>query len=211
MQRARSPLTLADVDGLAWEKGAAGLLPAVVQHAATLQILMLAWMDRAALVETLESGEATFFSRSRGTRWRKGETSGNRLAVQQLLADCDGDAILVSVLPTGPACHEGSVSCFGADDAPGVGWLSKLEQTIAERAESDPEQSYTARLLQEGVSRTAQKVGEEAVETVIASLTGPDSALSDEAADLLYHLLVLLRARGMRLEQVLETMRRRGA
>lgn len=211
MQRARSPLTLADIDGLAWDKGAAGLLPAVVQHAATLQILMLAWMDRAALVETLEHGEATFFSRSRGARWRKGETSGNRLVVQQLLADCDGDALLVSVLPMGPACHEGAVSCFGAEEAPGVGWLSKLEQTIAERAGADPEQSYTARLMDEGVNRIAQKVGEEAVETVIASLTGTDAALSDEAADLLYHLLVLLRVRGMRLEQVLETMRRRGA
>lgn len=210
MERSRTPLTPADVDGLAWHKGVGGLLPAIVQDAATLQVLMLAWMDRPALAETLEAGEATFFSRSRNARWRKGETSGARLVVRQILADCDGDAILVHASPLGPACHEGAVSCFGDVEAPGVGWLAKLERTIGERATADPETSYTARLLQGPIERVAQKVGEEAVETVIAALAEDEGSLSGEAADLIYHLLVLLRARGVPLESVLSAMRSRG-
>jgi phosphoribosyl-AMP cyclohydrolase / phosphoribosyl-ATP pyrophosphohydrolase len=179
-----------------FDKGG-GLAPAIVQDAATLQVLMLAHMDRAALEETIESGEATFYSRSRKGRWRKGETSGNRLKVLSLIADCDGDAILVSVEPVGPACHRGLTSCFGEANAPGVGRLGALERKIAERAAASPAESYTARLLAEGAKRAAQKVGEEGVETALAGAAGGDDEVCAEAADLLYHLGVLLRARGL--------------
>lgn len=188
---------------LDWSKG---LIPAVVQDAATLQVLMVAWMDEAALAETCESGEATFFSRSRGGRWRKGETSGNRLRVTSLTADCDGDTILMLVEPAGPACHLNTTSCFGAADAPGLGRLARLEQVIADRAGADPETSYTAKLLARGPKRAAQKVGEEGVETALAGAAGDEAELASEAADLLYHLLVLLRARGVALADVLEVL-----
>ncbi|MFN3960891.1 MAG: bifunctional phosphoribosyl-AMP cyclohydrolase/phosphoribosyl-ATP diphosphatase HisIE [Parvularculaceae bacterium] len=183
-----------------------GLVPAVVQDAATLQVLMLAYMDRAALEETIASGEATFFSRSRAQRWRKGETSGNRLKVVSIGADCDGDAILLAVEPQGPACHLGTASCFGAATAPGVGRLALLERTIAVRAGGE---GYTARLLGEGVRRIAQKVGEEGVETALAGAGGADDELCGEAADLLYHLLVLLKARDLSLEDVMAVLKKR--
>ena len=209
MARARTPLTLDDVDGLDWSRGQDGLLPAIAQDADTLQVLMLAWMNPAALRETLESGEATFHSRSRGGRWRKGETSGHRLIVQTVLADCDGDALLLSVRPQGPACHENTTSCFGSEDAPGLGRLGRLEQTIASRAGADPAESWTARLLGGDIRRVAQKVGEEGVETALAGAAGSDAELSEEAADLIYHLLVLLRARGLGLSQVLTVLDQR--
>jgi phosphoribosyl-ATP pyrophosphohydrolase/phosphoribosyl-AMP cyclohydrolase len=193
---------------LDFAKGA-GLVPVVVQDADTLQVLTLAYMDEAALAETLESGEATFFSRSRGGRWRKGETSGNRLKVVAITPDCDRDAVLLSVRPLGPACHLDTTSCFGDADAPGLGGLARLEQTIAERASADPAQSWTARLLAAGPKRAAQKVGEEGVETALAGAAGPDQELADEAADLVYHLLVLLRARHMSFQQVLDVLARR--
>lgn len=186
-----------------------GLIPVVVQDADTLQVLTVAYMDRAALDETLASGEATFFSRSRGGRWRKGETSGNRLKVVEVTADCDRDALVLSVRPTGPACHLGATSCFGAGTAPGVGQLALLERRIAERAAADPATSYTARLLEEGIRRVAQKVGEEGVETALAAVAGSDQEVAEEAADLIYHLLVLLRARGMGVGNVLEVLERR--
>lgn len=183
-----------------------GLLPAVVQDAATLQVLMLAYMDEAALSETLFSGEATFFSRSRGERWRKGETSGNRLKVVSVTSDCDGDTLLVTVEPVGPACHLGTTSCFGAEDAPGLGRLARLEATIASREGADPASSWTAKLLAAGPKRAAQKVGEEGVETALAGAAGDEKELCEESADLLYHLLVLLRSRGVKLSQVLEVL-----
>lgn len=183
-----------------------GLIPVVVQDAATLQVLTLAYMDRAAFDETVESGEATFFSRSRGGRWRKGETSGDRLTVVSMTPDCDGDALVLKVRPVGNACHLNRISCFGDEDAPGVGRLARLEQTIAARAGADPSESWTAKLLAEGPKRAAQKVGEEGVETALAGAAGPDEELASEAADLIYHLLVLLRARGMGLDAVLEVL-----
>ncbi len=186
-----------------------GLIPAVVQDADTLQVLTLAYMDEAALQETLESGEATFFSRSRGGRWRKGETSGNRLKVVSVTPDCDGDAVVVAVRPMGPACHLGVTSCFGTATAPGVGRIAALERTIAERAAAAPESSWTARLLADGPKRAAQKVGEEGVETALAGAAGPDEELASEAADLIYHLLVLLKARHMSFQQVLDVLARR--
>lgn len=197
-----------DPASIDFDKGG-GLIPVVVQDADTLQVLTVAYMDRAALDETLASGEATFFSRSRGGRWRKGETSGNRLKVVDVKTDCDRDALVLSVRPTGPACHLGSTSCFGAEAAPGVGQLALLERRIAERAAADPASSYTARLLAEGIRRVAQKVGEEGVETALAAVSGSDQEVAEEAADLIYHLLVLLRARGMQAGNVLEVLERR--
>ncbi|MFA4940243.1 bifunctional phosphoribosyl-AMP cyclohydrolase/phosphoribosyl-ATP diphosphatase HisIE [Brevundimonas sp.] len=183
-----------------------GLVPVVVQDAATLQVLTLAYMDRAALDETLASGEATFFSRSRGGRWRKGETSGDRLHVVGVTPDCDNDALVLSVNPVGNACHLNRTSCFGEADAPGVGRIARLEQTIAVRAAADPSESWTAKLIAQGPKRIAQKVGEEGVETALAGVAGPDEELASEAADLIYHLLVLLHARNMVFQDVLDVL-----
>ncbi|MBU1324050.1 MAG: bifunctional phosphoribosyl-AMP cyclohydrolase/phosphoribosyl-ATP diphosphatase HisIE [Alphaproteobacteria bacterium] len=199
-----------DPDTVDFDKGG-GLIPAIVQDADTLQVLTLAYMDRAALAETIQSGEATFISRSRGGRWRKGETSGDRLFVRQIIADCDGDAVVVKVRPVGNACHLNRVSCFGDEDAPGLGRLARLERTIAERAEADPAESWTARLLAEGPKRAAQKVGEEGVETALAGAAGDDAELASEAADLIYHLLVLLKARGLSSQDVLDVLAARAA
>lgn len=195
-------------DNVNFDKGG-GLVAAVVQDAATLQVLMLAYMDRAALDETLSSGQATFFSRSRGGRWRKGETSGDRLKVVSVTPDCDGDALLVQVTPVGNACHLNRVSCFGDEDAPGLGRLARLEQTIAARSGADPAESWTAKLLAAGPKRIAQKVGEEGVETALAGAAGDEAELSSEAADLIYHLLVLLRSRDLALEDVLNVLESR--
>ncbi|PZO04285.1 MAG: bifunctional phosphoribosyl-AMP cyclohydrolase/phosphoribosyl-ATP diphosphatase [Alphaproteobacteria bacterium] len=195
-------------DTLDFAKGE-GLVPAIVQDADTLQVLTLAYMDRAALDETIASGEATFFSRSRGGRWRKGETSGNRLTVVSITPDCDGDALVLAVRPMGPACHLGTTSCFGTETAPGIGRIAALERTIVERAAADPETSWTARLIAQGPKRVAQKVGEEGVETALAGAAGPDEEVASEAADLVYHLLVLLRSRHMVFQDVLDVLARR--
>lgn len=197
-----------DPDTLDFAKGG-GLIPVVVQDHATLQVLTLAYMDRAALDETIASGEATFFSRSRGGRWRKGETSGDRLKVVSITPDCDGDALRIQVNPLGHACHLSRTSCFGDEDAPGLGRLARLEQTIDQRAGADPAESWTARLLAQGLKRIAQKVGEEGVETALAGVVGRDDELISEAADLVYHLLVLLKARGLTLADVLAVLEAR--
>jgi phosphoribosyl-ATP pyrophosphohydrolase/phosphoribosyl-AMP cyclohydrolase len=194
-----------DPDTLDFAKGD-GLIPVVVQDAATLQVLTLAYMDRAALDETIASKEATFYSRSRGGRWRKGETSGDRLHVVSVTPDCDGDALVLKVQPVGNACHLNRISCFGEEDAPGLGRIARLEQTIAERAAADPATSWTARLIAEGPKRVAQKVGEEGVETALAGAAGPDEELTSEAADLIYHLLVLLRSRNLVFQDVLDVL-----
>lgn len=163
------------------------LKPAIVQDAASGRVLMLAWMDSEAERRTRDSGEAWFWSRSRAKLWHKGETSGNTLAVEELRDDCDGDALLLRVRPAGPACHTGSLSCF----APAL-W-----RTIAARAHERPAGSYTAELLDAGVGQCARKVGEEAVELAVAALTESDERVVEEAADLVYHLYVLLAARGL--------------
>ena len=199
---------MSDISNLDFEKSG-GLIPVVVQDAATLQVLTLAYMDRAALKETISSGEATFYSRSRGGRWRKGETSGDRLHVISITPDCDADAIVLKVRPVGNACHLGRVSCFGDEDAPGLGRLAKLEATIAGRTAADPASSGTARLFAAGPKRIAQKVGEEGVEVALAGVAGDETELAQVAADLVYHLLVLLRSRGMDFAQVLDVLRGR--
>lgn len=201
----RSALDFAQLD---FAKGG-GLIPAVVQDADTLQVLTLAYMDEAALRETLDSGRATFFSRSRGGRWRKGETSGDYLDVVSVTPDCDGDALVVKVRPVGNACHLNRISCFGQEDAPGLGRIGRLEKTIAARAAADPSKSWTARLLAQGPKRAAQKVGEEGVETALAGAAGDERELAAEAADLIYHLLVLLHARNMVFQDVLDVLARR--
>ena len=174
-----------------------GLLPAIVQDAASGEILMLGYMDRAALDATLADKMVTFHSRSKNALWRKGETSGNILDLVEVRMDCDRDALLVLATPRGPTCHTGTTSCFGAEGPPGVGFIGELERVIQSRAGADPTTSYTARLLEEGPARAAQKVGEEGVETALAGRCGDDAELVSEAADLVYHLTVLLKARGL--------------
>jgi phosphoribosyl-AMP cyclohydrolase / phosphoribosyl-ATP pyrophosphohydrolase len=179
-----------------------GLIPVVVQDVGSGAVLMLAYANREAVELTLEMGQLHFWSRSRQALWRKGETSGNTLAVVEVTPDCDGDALLVRARPAGPTCHRGTRSCFEPNAARlELGWLATV---LASRRGADPETSYTARLLERGIERIAQKVGEEGVETAIAavsaSIRGGDerrSALVGEAADLLYHLLVLLEASGV--------------
>lgn len=190
-----------------------GLLPVVVQDVASGAVLMVAWADRAAVERTGRTGFACFFSRSRQAPWMKGETSGHRLAVVEALADCDGDTLLLRVRPEGPTCHRGTRSCFEPNPAGlELGWLARV---IAERTGADPEASYTARLLAAGPERIARKLGEEALETVLAAVSSEAPAgagkdgLAWEAADLLYHLLVLLEARGVAVEEVAAELARR--
>jgi phosphoribosyl-ATP pyrophosphohydrolase/phosphoribosyl-AMP cyclohydrolase len=203
-----APLIHDDLDALAWAK-MDGLLPAVVQDADTGQVLMLGYMDRAALAATLDGGFATFFSRSKGRLWQKGETSGNRLAVQAVLADCDDDALLVRAVPEGPTCHFGTTSCFGTDGPTGVGFLSKLARIVHDRAQADPAESYTARLLAEGLQRIAQKVGEEGVEVALAAVGRDAAGCAEETADLLYHLTALMEAKGFDWDDVAKVLAER--
>ena len=184
-----------------------GLVPVVAQDARTDEVLMLAYASREAVEKTLSSGEAHYYSRSREEIWRKGETSGNNQEVVEVRLDCDGDALLYRVEPAGPACHTGEMSCFFTSLADSGGEISdlgrtltRLAGTIAGRRREMPEGSYTAKLLDRGTGYTAQKVGEEAVEVVVAALEG--EKLAEESADLLYHLLVLLEGRGVGVEEV---------
>lgn len=187
-----------------------GLAPAIVQDASTGVVLMLGYMNAEALTLTRETGKVTFFSRSRAALWVKGETSGNYLRVEDLALDCDSDAILVQARPDGPTCHTGSTTCWGE---PGMGrgaaFLSSLTGIIDERAEASDGSSYTQRLLAKGPAGPGQKVGEEAVETVIAALAEDDEHLVDEASDLVYHLMVLLKSRGLTLDDVGDRLRSR--
>src|SRR5712671_887598 len=192
-----------------------GLVPCIVQDAATGEVLTLAWQSREALERTLRSGQATFWSRSRGEIWVKGATSGNTQAVRALRTDCDHDAVLLRVAPAGPACHTGARSCFfeaveGAPDAPGAPGetLARLEQVVRERRSGAPAGSYTAKLHSDENLRH-KKIGEEATELVMASMRGDRKALAGEAADLLYHLLVVLAAQGIGLQEVAEELRAR--
>ncbi len=209
MRDRNAPLTEADIGSLAWEK-MNGLLPAVVQDARSGQLLMLGYMNRDAALETLRSGFATFYSRSKQRLWQKGETSGNRLKLVGLFEDCDSDALLVSALPEGPTCHLGTQSCFGAGIA-GPGWLAELARIVADRAASCDPSSYTARLLAEGTPRIAQKVGEEGVEIALAAVTRDKEGCAEEVADLLYHLTVLMQDRGFAWEDVVAVLQRRHA
>jgi phosphoribosyl-AMP cyclohydrolase / phosphoribosyl-ATP pyrophosphohydrolase len=182
------------------------LVPAIIQDARTREFLMLGYMDEEALAKTEAEGILTFYSRSKARLWTKGETSGNVLKVVEIRPDCDNDALLILVDPAGPTCHTGTASCF----QPQIGdFLARLEETIASRKSAAPEASYTAKLFAKGLPRIAQKVGEEGTETVVAALSGNDRELSAEAADLVFHLLVLLQARGLTLRNVIEVLDQR--
>jgi len=206
-------MTPADATSLDWSKGD-GLLPAIVQHARTGRVLMLGYMSEDSLRDTLESGRVVFFSRSRQQLWTKGETSGNFLNVVDVSTDCDRDAILVTADPLGPTCHLGSESCFDeaeATDAQRLAFLSLLERIIANRIAEQPDGSYVARLFERGPSRMAQKVGEEGIEVALASVTRDDEGVISESADLLFHLLLLLRSRDLSLAAVVDELRARHA
>ncbi len=192
-------------DQLDWTKQN-GLLPAIVQDADTGQVLMLGYMNADALAETLRSHQVTFFSRSRNRLWTKGESSGHVLSLESIEADCDNDSLLVQARPQGPTCHLQRDSCFPA--APRY-FLAELERRIAVRRTADPQASYSRRLMDKGLPKVAQKVGEEAVETVIAALAEDKTALCNESADLLYHLLVLLQCRDVALAEVIDVLKQR--
>lgn len=178
-----------------------GLVPAVVQHYLTGQVLMLGYMNEEAFEKTQHSGRVHFFSRSRQVLWKKGETSGNELLLVDLRLDCDSDSLLLRVLPKGPVCHTGNISCFS--DKMEAGFLFELSQIIRDRRSDPPKSSYTAKLFDKGVKKMAQKLGEEATETIIEAVKGNKGKLMEESADLLYHLLVLLEGCDVSLEDVI--------
>jgi len=194
-------------DGLVYD--ANGLLPVVVQDRASGDVLMVAWANAEALARTAETGLAHFWSRSRKALWWKGETSGNTLRVVEARADCDADTLLLVVVPTGPACHTGTRTCFGDTSPSAAGMMEELSRVVAERAAAPPEESYTARLLAQGPDHVLKKIGEEATEVVLAARVQSDERLTEEAADLLYHLLVALHQRGLPLARVMDELRRR--
>jgi phosphoribosyl-AMP cyclohydrolase / phosphoribosyl-ATP pyrophosphohydrolase len=199
------------IDSVDFAKGN-GLVPAIVQDATSGAVLMLAYMNREALEQTLARGRAVFYSRSKQRLWEKGETTGHSLDVVNVALDCDQDTLLVSARPRGPACHKGTLTCFGDEPrsaAAGVAFLAKLEAVIDQRATEKPEESYTARLLEKGITRVAQKVGEEGVELALAGAVQGEDKVIEEAADLLFHMLVLLRARGVSLSQVVRQLESR--
>jgi phosphoribosyl-ATP pyrophosphohydrolase/phosphoribosyl-AMP cyclohydrolase len=200
-----------DINTLEWQK-MDGLIPAIVQDAFDGRVLMQAYMNREALACSLDNGKVTFWSRSREELWTKGETSGNTLQLVAIHADCDKDCLLVLAIPTGPACHRDTDTCFDNDKhrvMPELAFLASLERLIARREVDRPEGSYTTKLFEAGVKRIAQKVGEEGVETALAAVAGDREELVNESADLLYHLLVLLRASGLSLSDATTTLRSR--
>jgi phosphoribosyl-ATP pyrophosphohydrolase/phosphoribosyl-AMP cyclohydrolase len=200
--------------------GADGLVPVVAQESRSGDVLMVAFANREALERTAATGKAHYFSRSRGALWRKGESSGHDQMIREIRIDCDGDTVLYRVEQTGPACHTGTRTCFSSalgpdsrprtDEDPGGHLLTRLATTIARRALERPAGSYTAQLLDRGVPQVSRKVGEEAVEVVVAANAEGPERLASEAADLLYHLLVLLQARGVPLDAVLRELEQRG-
>jgi phosphoribosyl-ATP pyrophosphohydrolase/phosphoribosyl-AMP cyclohydrolase len=186
-----------------------GLVPVVVQDRTSGDVLMVAWANREALERTAVTGEAHFWSRSRGALWRKGETSGNSLRVVEVRADCDADTLLMVAEPQGPACHTGARTCFGDASPSRAGLLFELERLVAARDRERPEGSYVAKLLAKGLDATLKKIGEESTEVVLAAKGESDERLAEEAADLVFHLAVVLHQRGVGLRQVLEVLERR--
>jgi phosphoribosyl-ATP pyrophosphohydrolase/phosphoribosyl-AMP cyclohydrolase len=211
MTAAQRPDPLQTLD---WDKGA-GLLPAIVQDAISGAVLMLGYMNRKALAATQATGRVTFWSRSKGRLWTKGETSGHFLEVKQIAADCDGDTLLIMAEPSGPACHRGTPTCWGENPprsaAQEFAFLGTLEQVITQRIAKRPAGSYTAKLLAEGTLRIAQKVGEEGLELALAGVAQSEPEIIGEAADLLYHMLLLLKVKGLSVSQVIVELQRRHA
>ncbi len=200
-------MAVAMPEGLSFD--ANGLVPVIAQDRASGDVLMLAWANAEALAKTAETGLAHFWSRSRKALWRKGETSGNGLRVLEARADCDKDTLLLVVEPAGPACHEGTRTCFGEASPTAAGMLEELARVVRARAREKPEDSYTARLLAKGQGAVLKKVGEEATEVVLAASGESDARLAEESADLLFHLLVALEQRGLSLASVMDELRRR--
>ncbi|MHA7001694.1 bifunctional phosphoribosyl-AMP cyclohydrolase/phosphoribosyl-ATP diphosphatase HisIE [Aeromonas schubertii] len=194
-----------DSQSLDWAK-CDNLIPAIVQHAHSGQVLMQGFMNQEALEKTLASGQVTFFSRSKQRLWTKGESSGNVLTLKAITTDCDRDSLLIAAEPVGPTCHLGNVSCFDGHPLPPLGFLAELEQLLAARKGADPESSYTARLYGKGTKRIAQKVGEEGVEVALAAMAKDREELINESADLLYHLTVLLQNEGLALQDVVQRL-----
>ena len=189
---------------------AGGLVPAIIQDAKTSKVLMLGYMNEEALAKTLETRHVTFYSRSKQRLWTKGETSGNFLELVDVKADCDNDALLVKALPKGPTCHNGTDTCWGEkNDEQSMLFLTELQNFIEKRHREMPEGSYTTSLFKDGINRMAQKVGEEALEAVIEAVNGTDERLVYEGADMIYHLIVLLTSKGMRIEQLADELRSR--
>jgi phosphoribosyl-AMP cyclohydrolase / phosphoribosyl-ATP pyrophosphohydrolase len=184
-----------------------GLVPVIVQDYTTLQVLMLGYMNEEAFAKTQAESKVTFFSRSKNRLWTKGETSGNFLLVKEIKIDCDKDTILIKTIPTGPVCHTGAQTCFGESDT--KGFLYKLEETINQRIDENDENSYTNKLYKRGINKVAQKVGEEAIELLIEAKDNNDDLFKNEAADLLYHLLILLKIKNVKLEDVEEILQER--
>ncbi len=177
-----------------------GLVPVIIQNALNLQVLMLGYMNEEAFAKTKAEGKVTFFSRSKNRLWTKGETSGNYLFVKDILVDCDNDTILIKADPVGPTCHTGSTTCFKEETA--KGFLYELQQTIAQRIDDNDTESYTNKLFRKGINKVAQKVGEEAVELVIEAKDDNEDLFKGEAADLLFHLLILLKTKNLKLEDI---------
>jgi phosphoribosyl-ATP pyrophosphohydrolase/phosphoribosyl-AMP cyclohydrolase len=184
-----------------------GLVPVVIQDNITLQVLMVGYMNEEALKKTLQENKVTFFSRSKNRLWTKGETSANYLFVEEIFSDCDNDSVLIKVRPAGPVCHTGSTSCFNEETV--KGFIYELEQVIIQRIDNDTNDSYTNRLYKKGINKVAQKVGEEAVELVIESKDDNIDLFRNEAADLLYHLLILIKAKGINLQSIEEVLKKR--
>ena len=196
-----------DFSRLDWAKGD-GLLPAIVQHWRSGEVLMLGYMNAEALAQTQASGKVTFYSRSRQRLWTKGESSGHVLVMKSIRIDCDADTLLVRAEPHGPTCHLGTSSCFGdsAEVRPPLGFLAELDALVAQRHAQRPEGRYTTMLFESGIRRIAQKVGEEGVETALAAVVQGDGDLLGEAADLIFHLIVVLRARGLSLADAVDVL-----
>ena len=197
-----------NLDKIDWDKGD-GLVPAIVQNIDNGQILMLAYMDRAALAQTISSKKVTFFSRSKNRLWTKGETSDNWLDYTSGEMDCDADAILIQARPQGPSCHTGSVTCFNDQTPSNTGFLDQLGRLIAERHKTMPKGSYTTSLFTEGKARIAQKVGEEGVELALARMKDDSAEMANEAADLLFHMMVLLEDAGLSLADAISVLQDR--
>lgn len=210
MRDRSAPLSAGNTGDLAWEK-MGGLLPAVVQDPASGRVLMVGYMNEQALSDSIRTGLATFFSRSKNRLWQKGETSGNHLHVQSVLADCDDDALLVLARPEGPTCHTGSTSCFGENSIEGPAWLDELTRIVHDRATGGDAASYTHRLLAEGPARVAQKVGEEGVEVALAAVSRPPGECAEELADLFYHVIVLMKSLGLSWDDVINVLKTRHA
>jgi phosphoribosyl-ATP pyrophosphohydrolase/phosphoribosyl-AMP cyclohydrolase len=184
-----------------------GLVPVIIQDEITLQVLMLGYMNQEAFLKTKQEAKVTFFSRSKNRLWTKGETSGNFLYVKDIKLDCDNDTLLIKVKPQGPTCHTGATNCFNEETA--KGFLYALEKTISQRIDTNDEDSYTNKLYKRGINKVAQKVGEEAVELVIEAKDNNDDLFKNEAADLLYHFIILLKAKGMSLIDIEEELKKR--